>query len=127
MNRLILALLLLPGPVVAQEIAPTKVTFTSTSDSRDYGLFVVAGEGDCPATRYMILGEGVEAISQTLTPGESAILQLGNGYAPGEHSLTLSAVGCALPPAATRLVFLNQMSPGHARAPDLKQVQDVSE
>lgn len=127
MKPLFLALLLLPGPVVAQEITPTEVSFTSTSDSRDYGLFVVAGEGDCPATRYMILGEGVEAISQTLTPGESAILRLGSGYAPGEHSLTLSAVGCALPLAATRMVLLDQISPGHARAPVLKQVQIVSE
>lgn len=127
MKRLFLALCLLAAPGLAQELSPTEIIFTSTSQDRNYGLFVVAGQGDCPVTRYMILGEGVEAISQTLTPGESAILDLGHGFGLGEHSMTLTAVGCALPLAAARLVYLNQSSPGHGRAPDLQHIQDVSE
>ncbi len=122
MKRLFLALPLLSLPAFAQEVSPTEITFTATSPTRDYGLFLVAGvgEGDCSLTRYLVLGDGVEAISPPMASGESTVLPLGHGFALGDHALSLSAVGCALPPVATRLVILNQSSPSHSRAPQVR-------
>jgi hypothetical protein len=124
MKKLIAALVLLPS--ILQALEPVQVvSFTSVSSEQDYGLFLVAGPSDCPATRFMILGDGLQAISDALAPGESAILPLGQGFAVGPHTVELTAVGCDAPVESLRLVIMNRTSPGHGRAQSLSGVEAV--
>ncbi len=114
MKSLILPLLFAPSLLMAETAAQT-VSFTSTSPDTDYGLFVVAAETDCPATRFLVVGEGVQAISEPLSAGQGAVL----AFVECEHELQVSAIDCDAEMASLRLVTMNQSSPGHGGGVDL--------
>ena len=51
--------------------------------------------------------------TQPLAPGELGVVRMGEGFAAGEHELTIAAEGCYTRPAATRRVTLAKLSPDH--------------
>ena len=118
MKILFLPLLLAPSILMADPAAQT-VRFTPTSLDKDYGLFVLAAETDCPATRFLVVGEGGQSISEPLSAGQGVVLALGQAFVEGEHEVQVSAVGCDAEMASLPLVILNQSSPGHGGGVDL--------
>lgn len=118
MKPSLIAFLLLPTAVLA-DAAREPLLFTSSSETQNYGLYLVAAPTDCPATRFLVLGEGVQAVSVALKPGESALLPLGQGFTAGEHGLQVSPIGCDAAIDSLRLVTMNRASPGHGRAQSL--------
>ena len=119
MKLSMIAVLLAASPVLADPMAQT-ISITSASPQHDYALFLVAAPGDCPATRFLVVGPDRQAVSPALAPGESAVLHLGPGFAQGEHQLTLSSIGCDAGYESLLLLTLNRSSPGHVRGQDLE-------
>lgn len=121
MRPCILPLLLLPSSVLAEPPVQT-ISITSASAEHNYALFLTAAPTDCPATRFLVVGPDRQAVSAALKPGDSAVLKLGPGFSPGEHQLSLSALGCDAGYESLVLLTLNRSSPGHFRGQDLKKV-----
>jgi hypothetical protein len=69
----------------------------------------------CPATRFLVVGEGVQAISEPLSAGQGAVL----AFVECEHELQVSAIDCDAEMTSLRLVTMNQSSPGHGGGVDL--------
>ena len=86
-------LLLAASPVLADPLAQT-ISITSTSPAHDHALFSIAAPTDCPATRFLVVGPDRQAVSPESESGESAVMKLGPGFSPGQHKLSLSALGC---------------------------------
>jgi hypothetical protein len=106
--------LALAGPAQAEET----YLLTSISETRSYGVMVVAPTDGCRAVRYLIRdARGVLGRSPTLGPGEMAVVRLGRGFAAGEHVLRITSSGCAGSVGArsvwARRVVLAKSSPDH--------------
>ncbi len=101
------------------------VVFTSSSAERDYGVFIVAAPSACPATRFEVVGDGIQAVSEELLAGQSAVLPLGRGFSPGEHGFDVTSIGCAASVESMHLIDVNKSSPGHGRATVLTGVDLV--
>ena len=114
MKLSLIPLLFVAAPVLAEPMAQT-VTITSTSATNDYALFLIAAPTECPATRFLVVGMDRQAVSPALAPGGSAVLDLGTGFAPGDHQLTVSPLGCDAGFDGISLLTLNRSSPGHVR------------
>jgi hypothetical protein len=89
--------------------------FASTSDERSYGLLIAAPDSGCRRVRFRVEGAGKAFLGHTppLGPGELAVVRMGRGFSPGDHSLVIAAEGCATFPAATRRVSFAKPSPDH--------------
>jgi hypothetical protein len=87
----------------------------STSDQRSYGILIAAPDTGCLRVRFRVEGAGRRFLGHTppLGPGELAVVRMGHGFSPGDHSLVIAAEGCATRPAATRRVSLAKPSPDH--------------
>ncbi|MBP9185110.1 MAG: hypothetical protein KBF78_18405 [Fuscovulum sp.] len=101
--------LVLAGPVRAD----TVYLLTSSSETADYGLLIVAPETGCPAMRVLVEGAEGRWRSRTLGPGEVSIVRMGRGFPPGAHRLTLRAAGCTGLPWPARRVVLGKAGPDH--------------
>ncbi|MEZ5798454.1 MAG: hypothetical protein R3D63_13830 [Paracoccaceae bacterium] len=87
---------------------------TSVSETRSYGVLVLAPDKGCGAMRFLVYADGaLLARSPTLAPGEGAVVRLGNGFAEGEHLLRIETAGCADQPFTGRRVVLKKTSPDH--------------
>jgi hypothetical protein len=88
---------------------------SSVSGHSRYGILIAAPDAGCRRVRFRVEDDGAAFLGHTppLGPGELAVVRMGQGFAPGDHVLTISAEGCATVPAATRRVVLAKLSPDH--------------
>lgn len=121
MKILALSAILFAMPALATGEDQT-LDFSVSVAGRDLGLYLVAGPTDCPATRFLILGSGIQAVSAPLLSGESAVLPIGNDLAVGAHQVQVQAMDCPAALASVHLLTLGQSSPGHGRAQPLATV-----
>ncbi|MDM7930313.1 hypothetical protein [Tabrizicola sp.] len=93
----------------------TEFRLSSTSDLRKYGILIVAPKDGCHRMRFRVQGESEVWLGHTppLGPGELAVVRMGLGFPPGDHVLTITAVGCDAFPATLRRVTLAKFSPDH--------------
>jgi hypothetical protein len=124
MKPFLLCVAFLSLPTLASADTQT-LRFSVTTADRDLGLFLVAAPSDCAQTRYLVLGAGVQAVSEPLSPGESVVLPLGRNLAVGAHEVQVQAMGCSAGVETARLVTLGQASPGHGRAQPLVLVDVI--
>lgn len=119
----LLALSLHNAPVLASAMqcsgavcGPLSIWLTSVSDDARYGLLVTAPANiACGAVQFVVSDarRGVVGRTQTLRPGEAQVVRIGQGYAPGDHALQITASGCPVHPAQVRRVRLGKASPDH--------------
>ncbi|MES2915332.1 MAG: hypothetical protein V4753_09465 [Pseudomonadota bacterium] len=93
----------------------TSWRLNSTSETRSYGILIAAPDSGCRHVRFRVEDAAATILGQTppLEPGELAVVRMGNGFAKGDHLLTIAALGCKTGPAATRRVTLAKRSPDH--------------
>jgi hypothetical protein len=107
------ALLLVLWPVLCgPALGDTTFVMSSTSEKVRYGLLVMA-ENDCAQSRVTVQTADSVWRSATLGPGEIAVVQMGQGFAVGDHRLTVNAAGCRGYVHAARSVVLGKLSPDH--------------
>ena len=119
----LLALFLNNAPVVAHAVAcdgaicgPLSIRLTSVSDDARYGLLVTSpADIACGSVQFIVsdMRRGVVGRTRALRPGEMQVVRIGQGYAPGDHDLQITASGCPVQPAQVRRVRLGKASPDH--------------
>jgi hypothetical protein len=105
-----------PLCVSAPTCGPYAFTLASVSETRSYGVFLVApDDADCPFVRFRIRRPGEPFLGQSppLRPGQGVVVRMGRGFAPGEHALFIETSGCRGHPATSRRVTLAKASPDH--------------
>lgn len=93
---------------------------TSWSARPAFGILLRAPRDGCRHVRYVLRDDRQHRLGQTpaLGPGERAVVRVGRGFAPGDHRLSIIALGCNRTPIEARRVVLAKLSVSHGwRAP----------
>lgn len=96
-------------------ICPKEVRIASVADDKVYGLLLGAPDAGCRRVRYRVETEGRVLLGKTpaLAAGDVAVVRLGNGFRPGDHTFIVTAEGCRSAPRLFRSVTLGKASPDH--------------
>ena len=111
----------------ATTTATSIVTLKSLGADRSYGLALNVDAKLCAETRFLVLGDGVQAVSKPVAAGHGIVLVLGLGFSEGPHPLHITALDCAAAPKDVVQLTLGQQSPGHGRGLLLEQVSAVAQ
>jgi hypothetical protein len=103
-----------PSPCLSKGCA-LEVRIASVAEAKVYGLLLAAPRTGCRRVRYRVETASLRLLGKTpaLRAGEMAVVRIGAGYAEGEHTLFVSAEGCASVPQLSRRVTLRKASPDH--------------
>lgn len=96
-------------------ICTYEVQVASIADDKFYGLLLGSPHAGCRRVRYRVETETHVLLGKTqpLAAGEVAVVRIGTGFSPGEHTLLVFAEGCCEAPVLSRRVTLRKASPDH--------------